>query len=139
MTSVDFVIRHWELFLALVVVLGLLLAGPITQFLLGVKKISPAQAILLVNRQDGVVMDVCEAHEFRAGHIPNAVNVPLSGLKARIKDLEKYRNKPIVVSCRSGNRSVKGAMILRRFGFPVVYSLSGGLVAWQRDHLPVEK
>jgi rhodanese-related sulfurtransferase len=43
------------------------------------------------------------------------------------------------VSCRSGNRSVKGAVVLRKHGFQAVYSLAGGLVGWQRENLPIEK
>jgi rhodanese-related sulfurtransferase len=56
-----------------------------------------------------------------------------------LRDLEKHKNKPIIVSCRSGNRSLKGAVILRKHGFATVYNLAGGLQAWERDNLPLEK
>jgi len=135
----QFIINNLHLFAALAVIVFLLLAGPINRFIHGVKTITPAQAVLLLNREGGVVVDVCEANEFRAGHIPHAVNIPLPGLKGQVKDLEKYRNKPVVVSCRSGNRSVRGAVTLRRQGFASVYSLAGGLAAWEKDNLPLEK
>ena len=133
------VIHNWYLFVALGVILFLLAAGPISQRLHGIKNTNAAQAIQLLNRGGGVVVDVCEPKEFMDGHIPNAMNLPLSSLKDRWRDLERYKDKPIIVSCRSGNRSVKGAVLLRKHGFPTVYSLAGGLLAWQRDNLPLEK
>lgn len=135
----DFVLNNWYLFLALVVILGLLLAGPLTRIMHGIKSLSPAQAVLAVNRENGVVVDVCEPHEFKDGHIPHSVNVPLSGFKDRLRELERYKERPIVVSCRSGNRSVKAAVMLKRHGFQKVYALAGGLTAWQRENLPLEK
>lgn len=86
-----------------------------------------------------MLVDVCEPNEYREGHIPRAVNVPLSQLKERLGELEKYKQRPIVLSCRSGNRSLKAAIMLKRQGFTKVYSLAGGLLAWQRENLPVEK
>lgn len=137
--SMQFVANNWYLFLALAVVLALLVSGPVTQLIHGIKNLSPAQAIQLVNRENGIVVDVCEPTEFRAGHEPNAVNAPLSQLRGYVVNLEKYKNRPVVVSCRAGNRSVRGAVILRKHGFEKVYSLAGGIVAWQRENLPLEK
>ena len=135
----QFVINNWYLFVALAVILFLLAAGPLSQQMHGIRNAHSAQAIQLLNREHGVVVDVCEPKEFSAGHVPNAINLPLSSLKDRLRDLEKHKNKPIIVSCRSGNRSLKGAVILRRHGFATVYNLAGGLQAWERDNLPLEK
>lgn len=136
---IDFIIKNWELFLALAVILALLAAGPLMQFIHGVKNIGPMQAVQLVNREGGVFVDVCQPQEYQAGHIPNSINVPLATLRQVPRQLEKYKGKPVIVSCRSGNRSVKGAVLLRKQGFQTVYSLSGGLAGWQRDNLPLEK
>ncbi len=136
---IDFIIKNWELFLALAVILALFAAGPLMQFIHGVKNIGPMQAVQLVNREGGVFVDVCQPEEYKAGHIPNSLNVPLATLRQVPKQLEKYKGKPVIVSCRSGNRSVKGAVLLRKQGFQTVYSLSGGLAGWQRDNLPLEK
>ncbi|HEY5682667.1 MAG TPA: rhodanese-like domain-containing protein [Sulfuricaulis sp.] len=135
----QFVVENWYLFVALGVILFLLLSGPISQQMYGIKNANAAQTVQLLNRENGVVVDVCEPKEFSAGHIPNAVNLPLSPLKNRLPDLQKYKDKPIIVSCRSGNRSLKGAVILRKHGFATVYTLAGGLLGWERDNLPVEK
>lgn len=139
MQHTDFVVQNWYLFVALGVILALLVMGPVTQLIHGIKNVGAMQAVHLVNHEGGVFVDVCQPEEFKAGHIPNAVNLPLMALQEGLKPLEKYRDKPIVVSCRSGNRSIKGAIVLRKNGFQRVYSLSGGLTGWQRDNLPLEK
>jgi rhodanese-related sulfurtransferase len=135
----EFVLNNWYLFLALAVVLALLLAGPLTRLIHGIQVLGPNQAVLLVNRENGVLVDVCEPNEYREGHIPRAINIPLSQLEERVKELEKYKDRPVVLCCRSGNRSLKAATRLKRHGFAKVYSLAGGLLAWQRENLPVEK
>lgn len=135
----EFVVNNWYLFVALGAILGLLAMGPVTQMIYGIKGITPAQAIQAVNRDDGVIVDVCEPTEFREGRPPNSVNVPLSSFRQNVARLEKYKKRPVVVSCRSGNRSVRAAVMLRKQGFEKVFSLSGGLLGWQRDNLPVEK
>ncbi|MHB8743361.1 MAG: rhodanese-like domain-containing protein [Sulfuricaulis sp.] len=136
---VPFIIHNWYLFAALGVILFLLAAGPVTQYLHGVKNANAARTVQLLNREDGVVVDVCEPKEFMSGHITNAINLPLASLKERLRELDKYKNKPVIVTCRAGNRSLKGAVILRQHGFATVYSLSGGLLAWEKENLPLEK
>lgn len=135
----EFVTHNWYLFVALGVILFLLVAGPVSQQMHGIKNVNVAQTVQLLNRENAVVVDVCEPKEFSAGHVPNAVNLPLGSLNDRLREIEKHKNRPIVVSCRSGNRSLKGAVLLRKHGFPTVYNLAGGLLAWERDNLPLEK
>jgi len=135
----EFVLNNWYLFVALALIIGLLTMGPVTQLIYGIKRLTPAQTIQVVNHEDGVIVDVCEPTEYREGRPPNSLNVPLSGFRQNVARLEKYKNRPVVVSCRSGNRSMRAAVMLRRLGFEKVFSLSGGLVGWQRDNLPVEK
>jgi rhodanese-related sulfurtransferase len=135
----QFVLNNWHLFFALGVILAMLATKPIIMVMYGIKTLNPAQAVQVVNREDGVIVDVCEPAEYNTGHIVNAVNLPLSALAGRAGELDKHRSRPVIVSCRSGNRSIKGAVILRKRGFEKVYSLAGGLVAWQQSNLPVEK
>ena len=135
----EFVTHNWYLFIALGVILFLLAAGPISQQMHGIKNVNVAQTVQLLNRENAMVVDVCEPKEFSAGHVPNAINLPLGSLNDRLREIEKHKNRPIVVSCRSGNRSLKGAVLLRKHGFPTVYNLAGGLLAWERDNLPLEK
>lgn len=135
----QFVINNWYLFLALFVVLGMLIVPPLRQRLSGVKNLSPADAVQVINRQAGTVIDVREPAEYKTGHIPNAMNLPMSSLATQTKQLAKHKDRPLVLACRSGNRSVTAAMMLRKQGFEQVYSLAGGMAAWERDNLPTEK
>ena len=135
----EFVTHNWYLFVALGVILFLLAAGPISQQMHGIKNVNVAQTVQLLNRENAVVVDVCEPKEFSTGHVPKAIHRPVGTLNDRLREIEKHKNRPIVVSCRSGNRSLKGAVLLRKHGFPTVYNLAGGLLAWERDNLPLEK
>lgn len=135
----QFVINNWYLFLGLFAVLGMLVIPPLRQRMHGVKNLSPADTVQVINRQAGTVIDVREPAEYKTGHIPNAMNVPMSSLGASIKQLQKHKDRPLVLACRSGNRSVTAAMMLRKQGFAQVYSLGGGMTAWERDNLPTEK
>jgi rhodanese-related sulfurtransferase len=135
----QFVLNNWHLFVALGVVLGLLASTALMPRLYGIKSLNVAEAVRLINHEQGVVVDVCEPAEYRGGHIPNAISAPLSAIKTSLGVIDKHKGRPVIVACRSGNRSIKGAILLRKHGFERVYSLSGGLMAWQRDNLPLAK
>lgn len=97
--------------------------------------VSVADAATL--RNDGAFMlDVREPGEWTAGHIPGATLIPLGQLAARVGELP--RDQPIVVVCRSGNRSAEGRDILLRAGFTAVTSLDGGMTDWAQAGLPIE-
>lgn len=134
----QFVVHNWYLFAALVVVLALLAAEPLKQLLYRVSTVTPSRAVQLINR-DGVVVDVREPSEFASGHLPNAINIPVGNIHMRLNELEKHKNRPIVVYCRSGQRSARAAVVLRKHGFEQVHNLAGGVVAWQNDSLPTER
>jgi rhodanese-related sulfurtransferase len=135
----QFVIQNWYLFLALVVIVYLLLAGPIMRSLLGIKTLPVSRAVQLMNHESAVVVDVREPDEFRTGHIPNAINIPLGSLKDRVKDIEKYKSKPVLLSCRTSQRSARAATLLRKQGFTAAHILAGGITAWQSENLPIKK
>ncbi len=99
--------------------------------------ISVTEATTLINREDGVVLDVREANEWSTGHIPNARHIALGQLAGRLSELDKFKGKPVVVCCASGNRSSSACGALRRAGFERVYNLAGGIGAWSEAGLPV--
>ena len=99
--------------------------------------ISPAEATLLVNREDAVVLDVREAGEWNGGHIPNAHHIALAQLDKRMVELEKFKGRPIVVYGASGGRSISAIAALKRAGFEKVFNLSGGVGAWTDANLPL--
>jgi rhodanese-related sulfurtransferase len=103
------------------------------------KEVGVAQAVQLINRQDAAVIDVREPGEFRGGHIPNARNIPLGQIAGKLKDLEKLKDKPLVLSCQTGRRSAQAAATLKQAGFAEVYNLAGGMNAWQQASMPVAK
>jgi rhodanese-related sulfurtransferase len=85
------------------------------------------------------VLDVREESEYAQGHILNAVHIPLKMLSDKIGRLEKYRNRPIVASCLSGNRSGQACRVLKKNGFEKIHNLKGGISAWQNASLPLIK
>jgi rhodanese-related sulfurtransferase len=88
---------------------------------------------------DALILDVREDKEFASGHIPKAKHIPLGKLASRIQELEKHKGKPILVTCRSGQRSARACGMLKKAGFETVYNQEGGIIAWERANLPVTK
>ena len=128
------------LLLAAVVVSGGMLLWPfVSRAARPGREVGPAEAVQLINRRDAVVLDVRDAAAYKSGHITNARHVPEADLDARMKDLEKVKSKPVIVSCARGNSSVKVADRLRKAGFGEVVSLRGGIGAWQQANMPLEK
>ena len=105
----------------------------------GVKEVSCADALQLINHKNAVVLDVREQSEYDAGHILNAKLIPLGKLKQRIAELEKHQHEPIVVMCRSGIRSASACIVLGKQGYTQAYNLVGGVLAWEKAKLPLEK
>lgn len=135
----QFAINNWYLILGIVVVLGMLVWGPLTQLLHGVQHVTTAEAIRLMNHEKGLLVDVREPDEYRGGHIPNALSLPLSGLATGLKQIEKHMARPIIVCCRTSQRSARAAVALRKHGFASVQVLAGGITTWQGENLPVVK
>jgi rhodanese-related sulfurtransferase len=105
----------------------------------GVKEVDTNGALQLINHKDAFVLDVREPSEYENGHLLNARLIPLGKLKERVGELEKHKDKPLVVVCRSGNRSGTACAILSKQGFTQAYNLMGGMMAWQKASLPVKK
>jgi len=105
----------------------------------GIKEVNTSDALQLINHKDAIVLDVRERSEYDAGHVLNAKFIPLGKLKERMGELEKYRDHPIVVVCRSGNRSGTACFLLAKQGFAQAYNLAGGILAWKKNQLPLEK
>jgi rhodanese-related sulfurtransferase len=97
------------------------------------------EAVQLINRRDAVVIDVRDTGEYAAGHISNARHIPEAQLADRVKELEKYKSKPILISCRAGSRAPAASGVLRKNGFAEVFALRGGIAAWQQAGMPLEK
>ena len=137
--DVEFLQDNIWLVLAAVVSGVMFLWPSVAKGLARTREVGVAEAVQLINRQDAAILDVREPGEFKAGHIPNARNVPVGELAARMKELDKLKSRPILVTCASGNRSTPACSALTKAGFEQVYALSGGLSAWQQAGMPVKK
>lgn len=136
----DFVIQNiWLVLLAAVSGFMLLGGGGLFGQLSGIKQIGPQEAVMLFNHEEAVILDVREQSEWSDGHIAKAKHVPLGQLKTRLQDMEKFKAKPIIAVCRTGNRSGSACGILKKAGFENVHNLAGGMAAWEQAGLPKEK
>jgi rhodanese-related sulfurtransferase len=102
-------------------------------------EVGAGEAVQLINRRDALVLDVRDTGDYATGHIVGAKHIPEAQLADRMKELEKYRARPIVVSCRTGTRAPTVTGMLRKKGFAEAVALRGGVVAWQQASLPLEK
>jgi len=83
------------------------------------------------------VVDVREFDEFRGGHIPEAVNMPLQEMSDYVAHLPEDRETPILVVCETGNRSLSGALFLASLGYREVHSINGGTQGWLVGGFPI--
>jgi rhodanese-related sulfurtransferase len=135
---VSFVIENWVL-LSVALMSGGMLMWPALSSGGGADALNPNEVVQLMNRDKAVVVDICGADEFAAGHVAGAKNVPLDQLEAKLAGVVKNKATPVVLVCASGMRSKRAMAVAKKLGFENVRSLSGGMGAWRAANLPVEK
>jgi rhodanese-related sulfurtransferase len=133
----SFVLENWYLFVVALVSGGMLL-WPALADNIGGERVSPADAVRLINREKAVLIDVSEPAEYAAGHAVGARSVPMSGLETS-RELPKNKALPLVVVCPTGARAARAVAILKKLGFENAQALAGGLAAWRAANLPTEK
>lgn len=99
---------------------------------------TPQEAVAVLNKQHGSVIDVRDPGDFAKGRLPNARNVPLLALESRLGELDKLKSRPLIV-CGDGGDTAKACAQLKKAGFEQVAALGGGLAAWREAGMPVEK
>lgn len=104
----------------------------------GISEINTLEATRLMN-EDALMLDVREDNEWAVGHIPNAKHIRLGQLSDQLSQLEKFKDQPIVVYCRSGNRSGRACALLKKAGFANANNLAGGITAWEQANLPITR
>jgi rhodanese-related sulfurtransferase len=92
------------------------------------KNVSTDEAKNFIDNNEVVVLDVRTPEEFHAGHIPNAILIPLQELDNRLNELNK--DEKYLVVCQSGNRSSQASEILIKNGFNDIYNMTGGMGSW---------
>ncbi|PSJ18063.1 rhodanese-like domain-containing protein [Nitrosomonas supralitoralis] len=126
------------LFVITALVSGSLLLWPmLTQR--GIKEVDARAVVQLINYQDALVLDVRDDSEYAAGHLPNSKHIPAEKIAERWTEIQKFKEKPIVVIYRSGIRSNNPSQVLKKNGFLQVINLMGGIDAWKRAGLPIAK
>lgn len=133
-----FFLDTWFLFLAAAVSGGLLLSPMLNKRAGGASKVSPADAVQLINREKAVLIDVSEPAEYAAGHAMGSKSVPLAQLETSTA-LPKNKALPLVVVCPTGARAARAVATLKKLGFENARALAGGFEAWRAANLPVEK
>jgi rhodanese-related sulfurtransferase len=135
----SFVQNNWMLIAVFLLSGGMLIASFVQRRFSSVKDVTTAEATQLFNRRNAVLLDVREPKEFEGGRLPGAIHIPLSQLAARAAELTKLVARPVVAYCDTGRRSRMAAGTLAKAGFKEIYTLAGGIAAWKKDGLPVEK
>ncbi len=129
----EFLAQQWILVAALLAAIGMLIyhesrkAGP---------SLSPQQAINMVNAEQGLFLDLRDGADFKQGHIADAVHIPAAKLADRMGELDKHRERPIVLVCKMGQQSGVAGKQLRGAGFSKVYKMAGGMLEWSNLQLP---
>jgi rhodanese-related sulfurtransferase len=134
---VQFFIDNWML-ISVAFASGAMLLWPAVQ---GATSggLSAANAVQLINRERAVVIDVCEAEEFAAGHVGGAKNVPVGQLERRLPEVVKNKTLPLILVCASGARANRALPVAKKLGYEKAQVLGGGMKAWKDANLPVEK
>ncbi|MFG6429219.1 rhodanese-like domain-containing protein [Roseateles sp. LYH14W] len=133
----NFLIENWFLIVAALVSGGMLIWPMVVKGSQGAA-VTTAEAVQLINRAKGVLIDVSEPEEFAKGHAVGARNVPFGQLEGH-KSLPSNKALPLVLVCPTGARAGRAAAMLRKLGYEKAQVLAGGLRAWREANLPVEK
>jgi rhodanese-related sulfurtransferase len=122
----------------LFVIVALLSGGLLAfQYSRATKGLSPAQTVSLANGKKAVIIDIRPDEQYREGTIANALNIPLDQLKSRAASLPK--DKAVIVIDQDGRRAPTAANSLKKEGLEEVHYLTGGLMTWLKDNLPLKK
>ncbi len=135
---VEFVTNNLILCLIWVGLLGAIVLGWFKSRFSAVKQVNPQQLTHLVNRENGLVVDIRALKDFNQGHIAGSIHLAAEKAKqGEFVGLEKSKNDPIILVCVSGMTAQSIANGLVNAGYEQVNVLSGGITAWQNANLPL--
>jgi rhodanese-related sulfurtransferase len=92
---------------------------------------------MLKDKNKYFLLDVRTQEEYKSGFIENSMLIPVTELESRLSEIPT--DKPIIVYCKSGNRSLKAAQILVKNNFSPVYNMLGGITEWDKKGYPTIK
>ncbi len=132
----EFLVNHWELSSLF---MGLLIALVLVEKQRGGKTLSPQATVMLLNRDEAVLLDVRDKKDLAEGSIGGALHIPFGSIKDRLSEIEKYKNRTIVVTDKMGQHSGAVVKQLKAAGFTSVQRMAGGVVEWKAANLPLRK
>lgn len=136
----EFVTNHHLLSMGWMAIFTAIVASFVLSKLSPVKSISTHDMTMMVNREEGLVVDIRAEKEFNQGHILGATFVsPEKVTKNEFTALENKKDKPIIVVCAAGMSAGRTARQMAKQGFSRVFTLQGGFAEWQNQKLPVTK
>ncbi|SFX39325.1 rhodanese-like domain-containing protein [Marinospirillum alkaliphilum] len=133
---IEFSLNHPLLVSAFVILLVLVIFNETRGATTGV---TTSEAVRLMNRDEAIAVDIRDRKDFAAGHITGAINIPLANLDKRMDELDKYKDKKVLVVCRMGNSATLAVAKLQKAGYKGALRLKGGMMQWQTDSMPVVK
>jgi rhodanese-related sulfurtransferase len=138
--DMKFLIENWILF-AVAFGSGAMLLWPAIRggSLGGGGSLNANGAVLLMNREKAVVVDVSDAAEFATGHIVGSKNLPAAELEAKLEATVKNKALPLILVCPTGARAARQVAAAKKLGYGNVQAIAGGLKAWREAGLPLEK
>ncbi|MDO9450918.1 MAG: rhodanese-like domain-containing protein [Rugosibacter sp.] len=131
----EFLQQNW-MWVTLAIISGGMLLWPLLKGG-GSQALTPGQATLMMNRENAVIIDVRESGEWNNGHIAGARHIPMPLLQQKMTELEKFKKRPLIICCASGNRALVACNTLRKAGFEKVFNLAGGMTSWREAKLPL--
>lgn len=136
---ISFITHHWVLSSLFVVLFLVVMGYEIKTRASGSKRLSPQEAVMLINRENANVIDLREADSYKNGHIVDSLNLPSSTFDAQIDRLNKFRNKPLILVHTQDSSAAAVVSKLNKAGFNSVFVLAGGLAAWKNANFPLVK
>ena len=136
----EFLVNNLAL-VALFVASGMMLFWPEIMKIAGAgsQEVGTLEATRMMNEGRTLVLDVRDAAEYAAGHVPKARHIPLRELSKRMDEIAKWKERPVLVTGKGTAAPGAACRLLKRSGFNNVVQLKGGIGAWQQASLPLEK
>ena len=131
----EFITAHYVLSGTFIVLVVLLI---VQQSRNAGRNLSSRELTAMVNRDEAFILDIRPKKEFSTGHIVGSVNISNDQLKDKMAELEKHKDKTIIVVCASGLNAGAACAELKKAGFTAA-RLSGGITGWRSENLPVVK
>lgn len=131
----EFITVHYMLSGAFLIIVVLLI---VQQSRSSGRNLSTRELTAMVNRDEAFILDIRPKKDFATGHIVGSENISSDQLKTRMAELEKHKDKTIIVVCASGMNAGGACTELKKEGF-IAARLSGGISGWRSENLPVVK